>query len=79
MNAPTYDPALNAVTRMFRSREGLEQSDLRAGRDRVNAPNPDTLDRVAAELNSLKASINGATIAATCNGDGTITVTWTPG
>lgn len=79
MNAPTYDPAMAAVSRMHRSREGLEQSDLRAGRDRVNAPDPDTLDRVAAELSSLRASVDGATIAATCNGDGTITVTWTPG
>lgn len=70
---------MTAVARMYRSREGLDQSDLRAGRDRVNAPNPDTLDRVAAKLASLEAAINGATISAVCNDDGTITVTWTPG
>jgi len=68
-----------AVARMHRSREGLAQSDLRAGRDRVNASSPDTIDRVAARLTALEASVEGATIGIVCNSDGTITGTWTPG
>lgn len=75
------DPVERAIGRMRRSQEGKPQSDLRSGRDKANARDTDDLQqqiqRAETRLAAVIASLNSATIDATCNEDGTITVTLT--